>query len=195
MVLDNLYSFIIITIYFLQSSKFAVVFCFKKRKPRLIFKQCNWPNSKTISLCSFHCFVLLVCLHFRVAGLAMNEIVSCWPVNDFVRFHRYVCQNLKAIKNLFKYKRICFSIAVKTSNLEATDLKVTYRILWGHEVIPSSSSSNLQLPSFFVNLWFGDFIFSQLFTTSINSLILNLYLNRVQGTSHPKTFKYTVLLL
>ena len=31
--------------------------------------------------------------------------------------------------------------------------------------------------------------------TSINSLILNLYLNRVQGTSHPKTFKYTVLLL
>ena len=30
-----------------------------------------------------------------VAGLAMNGIVLCWPVNDFVRFHRYVCKAKK----------------------------------------------------------------------------------------------------
>ena len=27
----------------------------------------------------------------------MNGIVSCWPVNDFVRFHRYVCLYLNSI--------------------------------------------------------------------------------------------------
>ena len=63
-----------------------MAFCFKKRKPLLIFKQYNWFNSKTITLCSFHRFVLLVCLRFRVAGLTMNEIVSCWPVNDVCSF-------------------------------------------------------------------------------------------------------------
>ena len=70
-------------------------FIVKKRKPRLIFKQCNWFNSKLITLCCFHRFVLLVCLRFFVAGLAMNETVSCRLVNDFVRFHHCVWQHLK----------------------------------------------------------------------------------------------------
>ena len=73
----------------LQSGKFAVVFCFKKWKPRPIFKQYNWFNSKTITLCSFHRFVLLVCL----TGLVMNEIVSCRPVNDFVNVFIATCGN------------------------------------------------------------------------------------------------------
>ena len=38
-----------------------------------------------------------MCFRACVAGLAMKEIVSCWPVNDFVRFHRYVWQYLKAV--------------------------------------------------------------------------------------------------
>ena len=53
-----------------------MVFFFKKRKLRLIFKQYNWLNSKTITLCSIHRFVLLVCLRFCVTGLAMNEICN-----------------------------------------------------------------------------------------------------------------------
>ena len=70
-----------------------VFFCFKKWKPRLIFKQCAICSiAKAITSCSFHRFVLLVCLRACVAGLAMNEIVSCVPVNDFVRFHRYLWQ-------------------------------------------------------------------------------------------------------
>ena len=58
------------------------------------FKQYNWLNNKTITLCFSHRFILLVCIRFRVAGLEMNEIVSCGPVNDFVRFHRCVWQYL-----------------------------------------------------------------------------------------------------
>ena len=69
-----------------------MVFCCNKRKPWLIFRQYNWFNSKTITLCSFHCSVLLVCLCVCVAGIAMNKRISCWPVNDFVHFHRYVWQ-------------------------------------------------------------------------------------------------------
>ena len=48
-----------------------------------------------VTLCSFHRFVLLVCLRVCVAGLAMNEIVLCWPVTDLVHFHRYVWQDLE----------------------------------------------------------------------------------------------------
>ena len=70
-----------------------VFFCFKKWKPRLIFKQCAICSiAKAITSCSFHRFVLLVCLRACVAGLAMNEIVSCVPVSDFICFHRYLWQ-------------------------------------------------------------------------------------------------------
>ena len=49
-----------------------MAFRFKRRKPRLIFKQYNWLNSKT----------------------AINGIVLSLSVNDFVCFHYYAWQYL-----------------------------------------------------------------------------------------------------
>ena len=105
----------------MQSIKFAVVFCFKKQKPRLIFKQYNWLNSKTRTLCSFHCFVLPVCLCFCVAGLAVNEIVSRCLVNNFVHFHRYVWRgNTFFKKGKFYFSLCCFSLYGWVSIIKST---------------------------------------------------------------------------
>ena len=40
----------------------------------------------------------------------MNEVVSCWPVNDFVRLYRYVWQDLKRANN-FVHQRLLFASA------------------------------------------------------------------------------------
>ena len=70
-------------------------------------------------MCSFHRFVLLVCLRYCVAGLAMNEIVLCWPVNDFVRFHRYVWQYLycQCVSSLLVKHKICIDCGIGTTQL------------------------------------------------------------------------------
>ena len=54
-----------------------------------------------------------MCLRVCVAGLAMNEIVLCQPVNDFVRFTRYVWQDLNSGPELLAIYKYFYLITMR----------------------------------------------------------------------------------
>ena len=61
----------------------------------------------------------------------MNKIVSCWPVNDFVRIHRYVWQYLKCVSGLGRKASTCLggSKLLKRPDAKIQILTSTFFIL------------------------------------------------------------------